>query len=377
MKMGARMALLSGENPTSPCPEPTTVLIVDDDRLVRRTLRDILEQAGHDCLDAASGEDALKLLPYRPIGVCVCDIQMGELSGLDVLAFIGRNCSAVPVIMLTGFVNVDVAVTAMKTGAFDYLTKPVKKEELVISVRRALDHRGMLARQKHLEEENAAYRQNLERMVEERTSELEIKTRELERVNAELRKANLDSVKVLAEAIEAKDPYTRGHCLRVSLYAKGIARCLNFGEEELENLEYSVYLHDIGKIGVPEAVLNKPGTLTALEYETVKEHPLIGANIMRGVEFFRGTREVILYHHERFDGHGYPEGLQGEKIPLAARIAAVADAYDAMSTERPYRSALSVGEALEVLRKNRGTQFDPGIVDVFLEDRVFEMGGEA
>lgn len=365
----------SGKNILDP-DSPRAVLVVDDDDQVRLTLRDLLALGGYESLDAPSGEEALKLLRERPIGACVCDIQMGEMSGLDVLSFVVDHCSEIPVILLTGFVNVDVAVTAMKAGAFDYLTKPIKKEELLISVQRALEHRRVLARQKLLEEENSAYHLNLERMVEERTSQLEVKTGELERVNAELRKANLDSVKVLAEAIEAKDPYTRGHCRRVSLYAKGIARCLSFNDEELETLEYATYLHDIGKIGVPEAVLNKPGALTVLEYQVVKDHPQIGINILRGVDFFRDIREVILYHHERFDGRGYPKGLEGEGIPLAARIAAVADAYDAMSTERPYRRALSTEGALKSLRQDRGTQFDPGVVDVFLDSKVFEMRRE-
>lgn len=363
----------------SPAPKekPRTILIVDDEPFVRDALRFLLEEAGYPLIEAGDGEEALKKLEENSVGVCVCDIKMAELSGLEVLFYIVTRHPEIPVIMLTGLVDVDMAVTAMKQGAFDYLTKPFRKDELLIAVQRAMSHRTVLEKQKQLEEENIAYRVNLERMVEDRTVQLEIKTRELERVNAELRKANMDSVRVLAEAIEAKDPYTKGHCKRVSLYARGIARHLNFSDSELEALEYATYLHDIGKIGISEAVLNKPGTLTVEEFSAIKEHPLIGANILRGVQFFQDILDVILYHHERFDGGGYPEGLRGAKIPLTARIAAVADAYDAMRSERPYRKALSLDQALETLRRDQRTHFDPKIVGLFIDNNVYQMAGDA
>ena len=359
-----------------PLPEdkPETILIVDDEPSIRETLRLLLKQSGYNLVEAGSGEEALESLQEYSVSVCVCDFKTASLSGLDVLSHVVSTYPEIPVLMLTGFVDVDTAVTVMKRGAFDYLKKPLKKEELLIAVQKALVHRKMLERQRQLEEENVTYRGNLERMVEDRTVQLEIKTRELERVNAELRKANMDSVKALAEAIEAKDAYTEGHCKRVSIYARGIARHLSFSKDDLEVLEYATFLHDIGKIGIAEALLNKPGPLTPEEYNAVKEHPLIGARIVRGIEFLRNTLDVILFHHERFDGKGYPQGLRGEEIPITARIAAVADAYDAMRRERPYRKARTLQQALETLRSEQSTQFDPKIVDLFITHNVYRMG---
>src|SRR4030067_3717789 len=236
------------------------------------------------------------------------------------------------------------AVEAIRLGANDFIIKPVDLELMVFSVEKALER-------KRMEEEIEAHHKNLEKLVEERTSKL----REALLV---LKKTHLDSVKVLAGAIDAKDPYTRGHSDRVRQMSLQIATALSFTEERLEVLEYGALLHDIGKIGIKDEILRKPEALSAEEYQTIREHPLIGVKIVEGIEFFEDKIPMIRNHHEQFDGKGYPDGLAGEAIPLEARGIAVADAFDRMASLRPHRGIMPLEDILLEMEKNKGKQFD-------------------
>jgi putative nucleotidyltransferase with HDIG domain len=249
-------------------------------------------------------------------------------------------------------------VEAMRTGAYDFIIKPVDLDLVVLSVKKALE-------KKRLEEEIETYHKNLERLVEARTAELL-------KALLVVKKDHLDSVKVLAEAIDAKDPYTRGHSDRVRRMSLRIALPMGFAEDRLENLEYGALLHDIGKIGIKDEVLQKPGVLSPEEYQYIQEHPLIGVKIVEGMDFFKDKIPMIRNHHEHFDGSGYPDGLAEEAIPFEARIIAVPDAFDAMTSLRPHRRAIPVDEVIKEMERCKGKQFDPKILEIFMNEKIYQ-----
>ena len=251
------------------------------------------------------------------------------------------------------------AVEAMRLGAYDFIIKPADLELVALSVKKALES-------KRLEEEIEAYHSHLEELVEERTARLQHAYRIL-------KKTHLDSVKVLAEAIDAKDPYTRGHSDRVKRMSLKIAMKMGFSEDRIESLEYGALLHDIGKIGIKDEVLQKPGPLSPEEYQYIQEHPLIGVKIVEGVEFFQDKIPMIRHHHEHFDGSGYPDGLAGEAIPLEARIITVPDAFDAMTSLRPHRGVMPLEDVLTEFEKCKGKQFDPQVLEIFLRERIYKL----
>ncbi|OGW44746.1 MAG: hypothetical protein A2Y66_08005, partial [Nitrospirae bacterium RBG_13_41_22] len=265
-------------------------------------------------------------------------------------------------IIMTAYPEIDMAVEAVRLGANDFIIKPVDLELVVFSVKKALG-------QKKMEEEIEAHHKNLEKLVEERTSKLQ-------QALLVIKKGHLDSVKVLAGAIDAKDPYTRGHSDRVRKMSMRIAMKMGFSEEKLENLVFGALLHDIGKIGIKDAVLQKPGPLTPEEYQSIQEHPLIGVKIVDGIDFLKDKIPMIRNHHEHFDGSGYPDGLIGEVIPLGARIIAVADSFDAMTSLRPHRRALPLEEVFAEMEKGKGKQFEPQILEIFLKEKIYDFSKE-
>jgi putative two-component system response regulator len=260
-------------------------------------------------------------------------------------------------IIMTAYAEIDVAVEAMHLGANDLLLKPFELELAVFSVKKALEQRRM-------EEELESYHKNLKKLVAERTEKLQ-------EAYGTLKKAHLDSVKVLAGAIDAKDPYTRGHSDRVRQMSLQIAAVLGFTEEKMEVLEYGALLHDIGKIGIKDEILRKPEALSAEEYQMIREHPLIGVRIVEGIEFFEDKISMIRNHHEQFDGRGYPDGLAGEAIPFEARIISVPDAFDAMASLRPHQRNRSLGDILSEMEQHGGRQFDPQILEIFLREKIY------
>ena len=293
------------------------------------------------------------------------DVRMAGISGLDALPILKTSRPLTPVIMLTALTDLEIGIESMRRGAFDYLTKPIHKAQLVEAARKAIHYREVMVTNERLERENREYQSFLELKIEERTAELFSAYQKLQ-------KTNLTTVKVLAETIEAKDPYTRGHCNRVRMLSESLYRHIGNDEKERDVLEYGSLLHDIGKIGVREGLLNKNGKLTAEEIQAFNQHPIIGENILSSVEFFRPCLPIVRSHHEWYNGQGYPDGLRGGEIGLLVRIVSIADAYDAMTSTRPYREALPAEEALKRLVLGKGTQFDPEFVDLFIRYSVHE-----
>jgi putative nucleotidyltransferase with HDIG domain len=335
------------------------ILIVDDEELICRLLAQRLTGEGYSCVTANNGREALTRFYKDAFSLIISDIKMPEMDGIELLKKVKGLNPNMLVIMVTAYPEIDMAVDAMRLGANDFIIKPADLDLIVLSVKKALE-------KKRLEEELEAYHKNLERLVEERTAKLQSAYRVL-------KKAHLDSVKVLAEAIDAKDPYTRGHSDRVRRMSLRIATRLGFSEEKLESLEYGALLHDIGKIGIKDEILQKPGVLNAGEYQYIQEHPLIGVKIVEGIDFFKDKIPMIRHHHERFDGKGYPDGLAGDAIPLEARIITVPDAFDAMTSVRPHSQSKALQDVLLELERGKRTQFDPKILGIFLRDKVYKL----
>jgi putative two-component system response regulator len=318
---------------------------------------------GYQVATAESGEQALSWIQEHACDAILLDIRMAGIDGLVTLSRIIAMTTLIPVIMVTATDDIETAVGCMRDGAFDYIVKPVRRVILKEALARALRHRSLVMENQRLAEENARHREYLEQEVQERTSELSI-------AYDQLKKINFKTVKVLAETIEAKDPYTRGHCHRVHILSKTMAQHLDYDSEAITAVEYGSLLHDIGKIGVPETILNKPAKLSWDEFQILKEHPLVGEQILRPLEFFSDCLPIVRNHHERYDGEGYPDGLSGGEIPATARIVAITDAYDAMTSTRSYRTAMRTEEAIERIEAGIGSQFDPELARLFIDERV-------
>ncbi|HEX9054776.1 MAG TPA: HD domain-containing phosphohydrolase [Gemmatimonadales bacterium] len=321
-------------------------LVVDDEPVVRRAVRRMLEAQGFTCLEAGSGREALGVLAGTgELPLIVSDLRMPELDGMGFLAEVRRLFPDTAVLMLSGVAETSVAVECLHLGAADFLTKPVAVAEMHARVTRALEKRALVMQNRH-------YQATLERRVQEQAERI--------------RELFLEGVQMLARALEAKDPCLRGHSIRVSRYAVATARRLGLGEAAVEQIRIGGELHDIGKIGTREAVLQKPGALTEEERHQICAHPVLGERMLAPLaRESPGVLRVVRSHHERVDGAGFPDGLQGAAIPLEARIVAVADAFDAMTSERPYRGPRAPAAALRELREVSGTQLDAEAVDAF------------
>ena len=322
-------------------------LVVDDEPRLRQVLVRLMETDGFVCSEAANGAEALEVLQRQPFTLVLSDLRMPRMDGIELLRQVRARFPDVAVVMITAVADVEVAVSCLAIGAMDYLTKPFHLEEVRARVIQAMERRRLII-------ENREYQERLE-----------------ERVAAQARRLEelfLASVQSLAEALEVKDPYTRGHSIRVSQYSSVIARALELDSEVVRQVELGGHVHDIGKIGVREMVLNKPGKLTDEEYEHIMTHPVVGWKILSPL--LRDAPialSIVRSHHERYDGRGVPDGLAGTAIPLGARVAAVADAFDAMTSFRPYRGTpMTIEETLAELSSHKGTQFDPECVDAFV-----------
>jgi putative two-component system response regulator len=330
-----------------------SILVVDDEPPVNAILEGYLSRMGYSCITAESGSEALEKLRKYPCALALCDIRMPGMDGIELLKRIKEYDEDVAVIMVTAVDNRETAVEAMREGAYDYVIKPFHLEEVLIDVQRALENRRLILERKD-------YQQSLEIKVRERTRELEEKHQELER----LFRSAIESIVL---TLHAKDEYTEDHSRRVSTRATAIARKLSLPEEEVENIRLAALLHDIGKVGTNESVLHKPGKLSDEEGAHMRSHPLVAVSILEPIAALKGIIPYIKHVHEDYDGGGYPDGLKGEEIPLGARIIAVADVFDAMTTSRPYRHALDTEAVLAHLREGAGKQFDPVVVEAFLE----------
>ncbi len=335
------------------------ILVVDDEPAIRDLLFEGLKDSGFECSVAANGSEALEALRRRCFALVLSDIDMPGMDGVKLLQRVKEAHPDVEFVMITGVVDVEVALRAMRMGANDYLTKPFNLEEVRLTVERALEKRRLVL-------ENREYQRDLEAKVAERTVEVVLKRREVEELYEKLQISYETTLEALAAALDTRDTETQGHSVRVSEYTVVIARRMGVEEPELTEVRRGALLHDVGKIGIPDAVLRKPGKLTADEWREMKQHPEIGGRILSGIKFLEKSLPIVMAHQERFDGSGYPQGLKGDEIPLGARIFAVVDTLDAMTSDRPYRKALRYEDAREEIVRNSGIQFDPKVVEVFL-----------
>lgn len=343
------------------------ILVLDDEERVRKIIGLQLEREGYEVELINSGDKAIELIKKGgQFDLMISDVKMPGTSGTDVLKFAAERAPLMPVIMLTGVVSVETAVSAMRSGAFDYLMKPITRKDLIPTVERALAYGRLIQYNRKLELENKAYQAELEAQVEERT-------RELSEAYDQLKIVHMDTVRILSGAIEEKDHYIRGHSNRCRIMAHHIAESMGYTQRELDMLDFGSLLHDIGKIAIDSKILNKPGPLNPDEMKLVQTHPLIGERIVSKVTFFSEIVPMIRWHHERWDGKGYPDGLKEEEIPVGSRILNVVDSYDAMTSDRSYRLALSSDRALENIRQDFGHQFDPEIVKIFLREKSYEL----
>jgi putative two-component system response regulator len=333
------------------------ILIVDDEKMVYSVIAGRLAKEGYACVMANNGREALGYFYKDNFSLIISDIIMPEMDGLDLLKNVKAVRPTMMFIIMTAHPEINMAVEAIRLGANDFILKPFDLDLVAFRVKRALDRKKMV-------EEIEAYHENLEQLVKERTSTLQ-------RALLTIKIGHLDSVKVLAGAIDAKDPYTRGHSDRVRKIGMRIAMKIGFSEEKLENLIFGALLHDIGKIGIRDEVLQKKGPLSPEEYQNIQQHPLIGVKIVEGINFFKDIIPLIRSHHEHYDGSGYPDGLIGEVIPLEARIIAVPDAFDAMTSLRPHHGAMPIEDVLLEMEKGKGKQFDPHILEIFLSEKVY------
>lgn len=342
-------------DPTHARPSSTRVLAVDDEPAACKLLSLILTPPAFRCTTACTAEEALVALQREPFDAVISDLQMPGLSGMELLLEVRHKHPHMAFLVTTGVDDVDVGVKAMRSGADDYLVKPLHESAVVASLENALHKR-------HLEQELELYRHHLEELVAARTDQLQAAFKQIAQ-------SYEDTLQSLGAAIDLRDNETAGHSRRVCCYSLEIARALGWQEKELGSLSRGAWLHDIGKLGVPDGILLKRGPLTPEERKIMQRHSQIGFDLVKDIPFLADATDVVLMHHERFDGSGYPQGLKGEAIPLSARIFAIADTLDAITSERPYQRASSFDFAKDRIRQLSGTAFDPQIVNVFLNIR--------
>jgi putative nucleotidyltransferase with HDIG domain len=340
---------------------PDRILVVDDEEAIREIVASMLTTAGYACKHAGSGIEALAVLNSgEEFELMLSDLMMADLDGIGLLERTKEKYPDMPVVMVTAVHDISVALAAIRNGAYDYLLKPFEREQLLNTVSRALENR-------RLKMENRIYQTNLETLVEARTNQLQAAMASLER--------SYDiTLETLGDALDLKDRETEGHSKRVTAYTIAIARAMGLPREQVNTIARGAFLHDIGKIAIPDKILNKPGKLEPEEMTIMKEHAYHGYQIVKKIPFLFEAAEIVYSHQERFDGSGYPRELKGEAIPLGARIFSVADTLDAITSDRPYRAAQSMDAARVEIAKWSGRQFDPDVVKVFLEmpDKIWQ-----
>jgi response regulator RpfG family c-di-GMP phosphodiesterase len=328
------------------------ILVVDDEAQVRSLLLRYFEQEGSECITSSSALDALNRMKDLSFSLVISDVMMPGMSGLEFLHLARKQNPETAFIMITGLMDIGTAVNSLRMGAFDFITKPFDLTSIRRAVTRALDRRRLVL-------ENRFYREELERKVRERTFELNEALYDVE----ESYKITLEA---MVTALDAREHETQAHSQRVREYTLTLAQSLGLKHDDLIQTGRGALLHDVGKIGVRDSILLKPGKLNKDEWVEMRMHPQIGYNILQNIEFLSPAAEIVLCHQERWDGKGYPNGLAGIDIPLGARIFAVVDTMDAMTSDRPYRKALPFETALEEIRICSGTQFDPRVASAFL-----------
>jgi response regulator RpfG family c-di-GMP phosphodiesterase len=332
---------------------PTRILIVDDDASVRDVISVLLQEEGYECRTAAGAEEALEVAAQEAPPLVISDMKMPGRDGIWLLEAFRERHPETAVVMLTGYGDTEAAVDCLRRGAVDYLLKPPKLTDLIRAIERALAKRRIeLARKR--------YQKKLERKVRDRTAELRSAFKDIAQTYQ-------NTLLALVAALDAREHETSDHSQRVVKYTVAIAERLSLQGADLEELGRGALLHDVGKIGVPDAVLLKPGKLTPEEWGEMRRHPDIGYQMIQSIPFLSTPATIVLSHQERFDGGGYPRKLRGEEIHIGARIFAVADTLDAMTSDRPYRKATSFENAMAEVQRCAGSQFDPEVVRAFAD----------
>lgn len=307
------------------------VLIAEDEEISRKHLVSTLLDEGYEVSGSGDGMEALRMMQNQRFDVLIADIRMPGMSGLELLAEVRKRFTETEVIIVTGFATVDGAVKAIKDGAYDYIIKPFRIATIQHTVEKALNHRALILE------------------------------------NLRLQENSLNVLRTMVNVLEQRDSYTAGHSRRVTEIAMTIAARLELSGEDCKTLRLAGMIHDVGKIGIEDTILRKPGRLTAEEFAMIRTHPERGVQIIEPLDFLKGALPIVRHHHECYDGSGYPAGLGGEAIPLGARIVAIADTYDAITSSRAYRRARGQEAALAEITRCSGTQFDPELASLFLE----------
>jgi putative two-component system response regulator len=321
--------------------EPKTIMVVDDEEAIRRMLKIGIQMAGFQCFTADGGNAALHILEQHPVDVVVADIKMPDINGLELGRIIKSRYDS-DLIIMTGYVEDFNYEDIVQQGASDFIQKPVRIAEFIARLKRVLSERAGRA----------------ERL--QALADLKLNLGKLQRAMEGI-------IQAMSVAVEIRDPYTAGHQQRVAELAAAVAQEMGLSEDDVYGLRMASVIHDLGKITVPAGILAKPGKLSELEYELIKNHVRAGYDILKGIEFPWPLAEIILQHHERLDGSGYPQGLRNGQIMLQARILAVADVFETIASHRPYRPSLGLPRAIEELEKNKSIQLDPHVVDAFLK----------
>lgn len=334
------------------------VLIIDDEKSIRITLCEFLKNEGYEADSAPDAQTAYEMLKKNDYDVVVTDIIMPRVSGIELLSKIRKLSDTIQIIIMTGEPTVNTAIKAVQNGAYDYLTKPLNKQNLLETVRHAAEVKKLHDEKANLENQNLNYQKSLENIVEERTNAL--------------KNAMQGIIFLLSSVVEVRDPYTAGHQRRVGNLSSAIAKKLKMDDETCETLRIIGYIHDIGKIVIPSEILSKPGKLSHLEMQMIREHPQHGFDMLSKVKLPDSISNTIFQHHERINGSGYPNGIAANSIGDEAKILMVADVVEAMMSHRPYRPALGLEAALDEITVNSGKLYEPEIVnackDLFCRD---------
>jgi putative two-component system response regulator len=348
-----KMSISESRSPGNVDPGKINILIVDDEKTIQDMLGHLLEINGYSCRTASDAGEARSIMKEHDFELVLCDVNMPGESGIDLIKYLCGAYSGTAVIMVTAEDDKELAETALDMGAYGYVIKPFKANELMINISNAL-------RRRNLEISNRMHMENLESIIDERTAELQ---NTLEKLN----KSTEGIIRAVSSTVEIRDPYTAGHQQRVADLAQAIAKEMRLPEEQIQGIGMAGLIHDLGKIAVPAEILTKPGKLSEIEFALIKLHPQAGYDIIKEIEFPWPIARIVVEHHERINGSGYPNGLSGEEMLQESRILAVADVVEAMASHRPYRAALGLDIALEEISKNKGILYDPESADACIK----------
>jgi len=334
------------------------ILLADDDITARSTVSTVLEMFGHTVTTVADGKDVLEIVDDS-YDVIILDINMTDMGGFETIKVLNARQFDIPVLFLTGAGSMEYVVQAINLGGYDFLTKPIEDLDIFnVKIRRAIEKRTFILRERQ-------YKNSLEQEVRNKTQELEETNKLLLTYSHSLENATVQLMSSLQNAMEEKDYYTAGHTMRVTEYALMLGLAMDLSEKELVVLRRASQFHDIGKLVIDLSCIQKPGKLSDDEWILIRKHPVVGANIIQPLGFMEREQFIIRHHHERMDGKGYPDGLQGNDLDMLTKILIVVDSYDAMTSRRNYRRNMNMEEALNELQLHSGTQFDRETVDIF------------